>query len=68
MTNKERKVDIFLIVVAKLWELYKNSAITLVKKKKNPVMPADRFPVGLSGGLETYCRLTGPLRMSLLLD
>lgn len=65
MSNKERNVDIFLIVVAKLWELYKNSAITSVKKqnKKNPVMPADRFPVGLSGGLETYHRLTGPLRM-----
>lgn len=35
---------------------------------KNLVMPADRFPVGLSVGFETYHRLTGPLMMSFLLD
>lgn len=50
MSNEERKVDIFLIAMAKLRELYKNSVITLAKKqqqKKNLVMPADRYPVGL---------------------
>lgn len=50
MSNEERKVDIFLIAMAKLRELYKNSVITLAKKQqqqKNLVMPADRYPVGL---------------------
>ena len=66
MSNKERKTDIFLIIVAKLWEHYKNSAISLIKK--HPVMSADRFPVGLSVGLEYYHGLADPLRMSFLLD
>lgn len=34
MSNEERKVDIFLIAMAKLRELHKNSAITLAKKQQ----------------------------------